>query len=134
MRAPENREDARYMTRWAAKAVAAVCDRRKSEVPAHIERRYRIQANDVLVCSTGRIGVPMPMKNVERGIRECVPLLARSARSARQVGEAIMTTDRRRQKIAIELKIDNRPSGLDSTIIFLATASQSSNGPIAFPI
>ncbi|PYL66478.1 MAG: hypothetical protein DMF25_00240, partial [Verrucomicrobia bacterium] len=27
-------EDARYMTRWAAKAVAAVCDRRKSEVPA----------------------------------------------------------------------------------------------------
>ena len=101
-------EDARYMTRWAAKAVAAVCDRRKSEVPALTERRYRIQANDVLVCSTGRIGVPMPMKNVERGIRECVPLLARSARSARQVTKAIMTTDTRRKEIAIELKIDNR--------------------------
>ena len=98
-------EDARYMTRWAAKAVAAVCDRQKSEVPALTERRYRIQANDVLVCSTGRIGVPMPMKNVERGIRGCAPLLARSTRSARQVAEAIMTTDTRRKEIALEFEI-----------------------------
>ena len=63
---------------------------------------------DVLVCSTGRIGVPMPMKNVERGIRECAPLLARSTTNARQVAEAIMTTDTRRKEIALEFKIDNR--------------------------
>jgi glutamate N-acetyltransferase/amino-acid N-acetyltransferase len=71
-------------------------------------RALKVKANNVLVCSTGRIGVPMPMKNVERGIRECAPLLARSTRSARQVAEAIMTTDTCRKEIAIEFKIDNR--------------------------
>jgi glutamate N-acetyltransferase / amino-acid N-acetyltransferase len=65
----------------------------------------KLKANDLLVCSTGRIGVPMPMKNVERGIRACAPLLARSATKARQVAEAIMTTDTRRKEIAVELKI-----------------------------
>ena len=62
----------------------------------------------ILVCSTGRIGVPMPMRNVESGIRECAPLLTRSTIAARQVAEAIMTTDTRRKEIAVEFKIDDR--------------------------
>jgi glutamate N-acetyltransferase / amino-acid N-acetyltransferase len=64
-----------------------------------------LREGDVLVCSTGRIGVLMPMKNVERGIRACAPLLARSATNARQAAEAIMTTDTCRKEIGIELKI-----------------------------
>jgi glutamate N-acetyltransferase/amino-acid N-acetyltransferase len=64
-----------------------------------------IKNSDVLVCSTGRIGVPMPMKNVARGIRACAQLLARSASNARQVAEAIMTTDRRRKEIAVKFRI-----------------------------
>jgi glutamate N-acetyltransferase/amino-acid N-acetyltransferase len=47
----------------------------------------------------------MPMKNVERGIRACVPRVARSTSNARQVAEAIMTTDTRRKEIAVEFKI-----------------------------
>jgi glutamate N-acetyltransferase / amino-acid N-acetyltransferase len=66
-----------------------------------------INKSGVLVCSTGRIGMPMPMKNVERGIRECAPLLARSTRNARQVAEAILTSDTRRKEIAVEFRIDN---------------------------
>ena len=65
----------------------------------------QVAANDVLVCSTGRIGLPMPMKNVARGIRACGPRLARSRSNARQVAEAIMTTDTRRKEIAVEFKI-----------------------------
>ncbi|MDP9185981.1 MAG: bifunctional ornithine acetyltransferase/N-acetylglutamate synthase, partial [Verrucomicrobiota bacterium] len=65
----------------------------------------RITAEDVLVCSTGRIGVSMPMKNIERGIRACAPRLARSTSSAGQVAEAIMTTDTRRKEIAAESQI-----------------------------
>lgn len=64
-----------------------------------------LNPNQVLVCSTGRIGVPMPMKNVERGIRRCAPLLARSTPNARQVANAIMTTDTRRKEIAVDFKI-----------------------------
>ena len=65
----------------------------------------KLREGDVLVCSTGRIGVLMPMKNVERGIRACAPLLARSERNARQAAEAIMTTDTCRKEIGTELKI-----------------------------
>jgi glutamate N-acetyltransferase / amino-acid N-acetyltransferase len=78
--------DARCMTQLAAKALS-------------------IKENEALVCSTGRIGVSMPMKNVERGIRACAPRIARSTSNARQVAEAIMTTDTRRKEIAVELKI-----------------------------
>jgi len=68
----------------------------------------KIVAHHVLVCSTGRIGVPMPMKNVTRGIRACAPLLAGSATAARNAAEAILTTDSRRKEIAIEFEIDNK--------------------------
>jgi len=64
-----------------------------------------LNRKEVLVCSTGRIGVPMPMKNVERGIRACAPRIARSTLNARKVAEAIMTTDTRRKEIAVEFKI-----------------------------
>jgi glutamate N-acetyltransferase/amino-acid N-acetyltransferase len=109
-------KDARAMTRIAAEALAAASSWHQHPANysgglkaratlAVIGRRYKIRENDVLVCSTGRIGVPMPMKNVECGICACVPLLARSAKNARQVAEAIMTTDTRRKEIAIEFKI-----------------------------
>jgi len=79
-------KDARRMTVLAAKALS-------------------LNERDVLVCSTGRIGVAMPMRNIERGIRACAPRVARSTSNARQVAEAIMTTDTRRKEIALEFKI-----------------------------
>jgi glutamate N-acetyltransferase/amino-acid N-acetyltransferase len=96
--------DAERMARIAAASIASRPPRKldclkQSSLPA------RITAEDVLVCSTGRIGVPMPMKDVERGIRECAPLLARSTTNARRVAEAIMTTDTRRKEIAVEFEI-----------------------------
>src|ERR1700745_1676690 len=67
----QGRKDAEEMTRVAANAVAAVCYRRNEKQKAGsavVDRRYNIRADDFLVCSTGRIGVPMPMKNVKSGI------------------------------------------------------------------
>jgi glutamate N-acetyltransferase/amino-acid N-acetyltransferase len=85
--------------------------RLSAEALSRLDRKYRssfraFTANFVLVCSTGRIGVPMPMKNVERGIRACAPLVARSTSNARKVAEAIMTTDTRRKEVAIEFKLE----------------------------
>ena len=80
--------------------------KRMTEVAA---RSLKLRSSDVLVCSTGRIGVQMPMRNVERGIRACAPLLARSPLCARKVAEAIMTTDTRRKEIAVEFRINRRP-------------------------
>ena len=67
-----------------------------------------LNSREVLVCSTGRIGVTLPMKNVERGIRDCAPQIARSRENARGAAEAIMTSDTRRKEIAVEFQIDNR--------------------------
>ncbi len=98
-------KDAVAMVRLTAETVAAVSDRRGFGISAVRDRRYKIKAEDVLVCSTGRIGVPMPMKNVARGIRDCAPLITRSAKNARDVAEAIMTSDTRRKEIAVEFKM-----------------------------
>jgi len=67
-----------------------------------------IPANEVLVGSTGRIGVTMPMRNVAQGIRACSRLLRRSPKNARDVAEAIMTSDTRRKEIAVEFKIGGK--------------------------
>jgi glutamate N-acetyltransferase/amino-acid N-acetyltransferase len=77
--------DARRMTQLAAKALS-------------------MKEENVLVCSTGRIGVQMPIRDVERGIRACARRVARSTSNARQVAEAIMTTDTCRKEIAVEFK------------------------------
>lgn len=97
--------DAEEMTRLTAAAVAALSQRRNPKESTVGDRRYKISQRDVLVCSTGRIGVPMPMQNVGRGIRACAPLIARSASRAREVAEAIMTTDTRRKEIAVEFRM-----------------------------
>jgi glutamate N-acetyltransferase / amino-acid N-acetyltransferase len=87
----------------AATGAQGMCD---AEIMARMTAKaLSLNPNQVIVCSTGRIGVPMPMKNVERGIRRCAPLLARSTSNARQVAKAIMTTDTRRKEIAVEFKI-----------------------------
>jgi glutamate N-acetyltransferase/amino-acid N-acetyltransferase len=64
-----------------------------------------IDAREVLVCSTGRIGIPMPMANVKRGVTEAAKQLARNGRSARAAAEAIMTSDTRRKEIAVEFRL-----------------------------
>jgi glutamate N-acetyltransferase/amino-acid N-acetyltransferase len=63
-----------------------------------------VDANDVFVCSTGRIGVPMPMQNVANGIRAAADVLQSRRKSAREFAEAIMTSDTRRKEIAVEFE------------------------------
>jgi glutamate N-acetyltransferase/amino-acid N-acetyltransferase len=64
-----------------------------------------IEAREVLVCSTGRIGVPMPMANVKRGIADAAGRLSASHLKSRQAAEAIMTSDTRRKEIAVEFEL-----------------------------
>jgi glutamate N-acetyltransferase/amino-acid N-acetyltransferase len=107
--------DAKRMAATTAEAVAAKwhrhpVDEHGLEAHATKDRRYNtIQPNEILVCSTGRIGIPMPMRNVERGIRTCAPLLTRSTRAAGEVAEAIMTSDTRPKEVAVEFRIGDKP-------------------------
>ena len=100
-------KDAREMTAF----VAAVYDRRKLEIkvpPAVTDRRYKISAELVLVGSTGRIGVTLPMGNVKRGILEAAKVLGNSKAHAAHAVEAIMTSDTRPKQIAVEFKLGGK--------------------------
>jgi glutamate N-acetyltransferase/amino-acid N-acetyltransferase len=99
--------DAREMTAF----VAAVYDRRKlknEKLPAVADRRYKLKAEHILVASTGRIGVTLPMANVKRGISEAAKLPGKSSHHAAQAAEAIMTSDTRSKQIAVEFKLGDK--------------------------
>src|ERR1017187_141749 len=104
--------DAREMTRIAAIAVAANMSSRPSssrkDQPRSDERSYELPAERVLVASTGRIGVTLPMANVKRGILEAAKLLGNSSRHAAHAVEAIMTSDTRPKQIAVEFKLGGK--------------------------
>jgi len=99
--------DAREMTEIAAKAIS--WEGRHVAVPkirdSGTQSLPKIPAEHVLVGSTGRIGVTLPMENVKRGILEAARLLGYSSRHADQAAEAIMTSDTRPKQIAVEFKL-----------------------------
>jgi glutamate N-acetyltransferase/amino-acid N-acetyltransferase len=61
--------------------------------------------NEVLVCSTGVIGVELPMGVVKRGI-ENIDLSA--ADGGHEIAHAMMTTDTRPKEVAVSVTIDGR--------------------------
>ena len=68
----------------------------------------RLQPDDVLVGSTGRIGVALPMDNVRNGITRAAPLLGNTPAHASQAAEAILTSDTRQKEIAVEFNLDGK--------------------------
>ena len=66
-----------------------------------------IDANLVLVSSTGVIGQQLPMDKIESGIQATVSAL--STEGGSDAAEAIMTTDTHPKSIAVEVEIDGVP-------------------------
>ena len=60
----------------------------------------------VFVCSTGRIGLPLPMDMIEPGIRQAVAALA--PRGGRDAATAIMTTDTRIKHATVTFPVNGR--------------------------
>lgn len=63
-----------------------------------------ISPREVCVCSTGVIGVPLPMDRLESGIRACAAALSPAA--GPDAARAIMTTDTVPKEQALELPLD----------------------------
>ncbi len=63
-----------------------------------------IKAEHVLVGSTGVIGRPMPMEKVEAALPEAAKVLSDEAEADVEAARAILTTDTRPKKIAIEVR------------------------------
>ncbi|MGH9243574.1 MAG: bifunctional glutamate N-acetyltransferase/amino-acid acetyltransferase ArgJ [Acidimicrobiales bacterium] len=59
------------------------------------------QSTEVLVCSTGIIGVPLPMEAIEAGVPKLVAVLAGDGPAAASAAEAIRTTDGHRKETVV---------------------------------
>lgn len=62
-----------------------------------------IEAPEVCICSTGVIGVPLPMDRIHSGIENCVHAL--SENGSHDAAEAIMTTDTVPKELAMEVAL-----------------------------
>ncbi len=63
---------------------------------------------NVLVCSTGVIGVNLPMDTLTEGIKNTYPLLADSYESGVLASEAIMTTDTFAKTVCVEVELSGK--------------------------
>jgi glutamate N-acetyltransferase/amino-acid N-acetyltransferase len=67
-----------------------------------------LQPSEVLVASTGVIGVHLPIKMVTTGIKATAPFLSSTFESAGNAAEAITTTDSFVKQAAVQFKIDGK--------------------------
>jgi glutamate N-acetyltransferase/amino-acid N-acetyltransferase len=92
-----------------ANACTGLKGRRDAEAMTKIAaKELGVAEIDTLVCSTGRIGVQLPMENVARGILAASKILSESREAAGHFAEAIMTSDSRPKEIAVELTLGGK--------------------------
>lgn len=73
-----------------------------------VECSMGIPARQVLVASTGVIGMQLPMERLSAGIEAMVPKLNSSKESAHEAACAIMTTDTKPKEAAVVLEIEGQ--------------------------
>jgi glutamate N-acetyltransferase / amino-acid N-acetyltransferase len=78
------------------------------EMTALVAAALHLPSAHVLVGSTGRIGVALPMERVRAGIRQAVQLLGNAPEHAAEAAEAIMTSDTRPKQVAVEVKLGGK--------------------------
>ena len=88
----------------ACTGVRGIADAKRMTVATATALRCKPQ--EVLVCSTGRIGVPLPIRKVLRGIWNCARILKPGRGSV--AARAIMTSDTVRKEGAVRLSLGGR--------------------------
>ncbi|MBN2507088.1 MAG: bifunctional glutamate N-acetyltransferase/amino-acid acetyltransferase ArgJ [Verrucomicrobia bacterium] len=75
------------------------------DMAATTAAEFKIPIHHVLVASTGRIGIPLPMPHVRRGIRQAAFSLGSTVADATLAAQAIMTSDTRPKQLAVECRL-----------------------------
>jgi glutamate N-acetyltransferase / amino-acid N-acetyltransferase len=78
------------------------------EMTAVLAKQLHLPEQQVLVGSTGRIGVTMPMANVKSGIFHALQILGTEPAHAAEAAEAIMTSDTKPKQIAVEFALGGK--------------------------
>ncbi len=80
-------------------------DRDAAKMARAASRSLRLPHNEVLVCSTGTIGIPLPMPRIEAAMPA---LVARLSRDGTAAANAILTTDKVAKTGAVRLTADGK--------------------------
>ena len=91
-------EDLAYHAIVANSGNANACTGRQGELDtkkmaSEVARHFNIHSKEVLVCSTGRIGEPLPMSRITAGIRDAADDIIQEYDGAKAFQEAILTSD-----------------------------------------
>ena len=78
------------------------------EMAAATAQALGLEKANVMVGSTGRIGVHLPMQNIRTGIATTAEQLKSTQAAATHVAEAIMTSDTKPKQIAVEFKLGGK--------------------------
>jgi glutamate N-acetyltransferase/amino-acid N-acetyltransferase len=78
------------------------------EMAALTAQALGLKTTDVLVGSTGRIGIPLPMPNLRNGIAAVAKQLKPTQAAAAQAAEAILTSDTQSKQIAVEFSLGGK--------------------------
>lgn len=76
------------------------------EMTALTSDALECKPTDILVCSTGRIGVPLPMTKLRMGIPRAVRALAQTPEAGLAAAKAMMTSDTRPKHACVRLAIN----------------------------
>lgn len=78
------------------------------DMAAATAKIFNIQKNEVLVASTGVIGMQLPMDKITKGIEMLAPKLDKDLQGGHDAALAIMTTDTIPKEIAYEIEIGGK--------------------------
>ena len=78
------------------------------EMAALTGQALGLTSTNILVGSTGRIGIQLPMANIRSGITEVATKLKPTRAAAKLAAEAIMTSDTRPKEAAVEFKLGGK--------------------------
>lgn len=67
-----------------------------------------IDAENVLVASTGVIGMQLPIDRIAEGVRMLVPALSDTIEAGTDAAKAIMTTDTVKKEVAVQIELDGK--------------------------
>ncbi len=73
-----------------------------------VARELNIEPTEVLMCSTGVIGVPLPMEKVKKGISLCAQSVGNTLHHSKECAKAILTTDTFVKEIAVEIILNDK--------------------------
>lgn len=70
-----------------------------------VEKLLNVSADNVLVASTGVIGMQLPMDKITAGVEAMVPQLAKGREAGHLAAKAIMTTDTKEKEAAVTIEV-----------------------------